>query len=319
MARYVKVASLAPDYLPLAGRRDTSQAAVNHIIEFWQQQIEAVLPDQPDLIVLPECCDRYPDHTPDERRAYYAVRGEQVRDALARIAQTNRCYIVYPAIWPMPDGTWRNTAQLIGRDGNLVGQYHKNFPVITETEQDGILCGAQPTVLPCDFGRVGFAICFDLNFEPLRNAYARLKPDLLVFPSMFHGSFLQQAWAHACRAHFVSSIWDLPSAALSPVGHAVAQTTNYFRHFTVTLNLDCRVIHLDFNWEKLRAMKRKYGPEARFTDPGLLGAVLISSESDRFTADDLVREFGFELLDDYMARSTAHRENPAHREAVAIK
>ena len=36
-------------------------------------------------------------------------------------------------------------------------------------------------------------------------------------------------------------------------------------------------------------------------DPGRLGSVLISSESEARTSDDLVAEFGIELLDDYLA------------------
>jgi len=34
-------------------------------------------------------------------------------------------------------------------------------------------------------------------------------------------------------------------------------------------------------------MKRKHGPKVRIHDPGFLGSVLISSETDEFTIQDL--------------------------------
>jgi hypothetical protein len=112
----------------------------------------------------------------------------------------------------------------------------------------------------------------------------------------------------------VTSIAGPPSAILSPVGNILASTTNYLDFVTATVNLDCRVVHLDFNWEKLRAVKAKYGPEVSIYDPGYLGAVLIASESAEMTCDDLIDEFGIERLDDYWARSLAHHHDPRNVE-----
>ena len=125
---------------------------------------------------------------------------------------------------------------------------------------------------------------------------------------------MQGYWAYTGRAHLVTAIAGPPSAILSPVGTVLASTTNYFDFVTATVNLDCKVVHLDFNWEKLRAMKAKYGPRVSVYDPGHLGAVLISSESDRLTSGDLVQEFEIELLDDYWSRSLAHCRDPKNQE-----
>ena len=56
-------------------------------------------------------------------------------------------------------------------------------------------------------------------------------------------------------------------------------------------------------------MKKKYGAKVKMTDPGYLWAVRISSETKDFTVMDMVREFEIELLDVYMDRSLAHRNN----------
>ncbi|NOZ28396.1 MAG: carbon-nitrogen hydrolase family protein [Chloroflexi bacterium] len=312
MANYVKISTIGAR--PVAGNPGTGQAAVDRMIEHWRDRFAQVLPDRPDLILVPECCDRYPEHSVEERLAYYRCRGDQIADFFASVARKNRCYVAYPAVREMPDGTWRNAIQLFDRDGESMGFYHKNYPVITETLEGGILAGREAPLFECDFGRVGCAICFDLNFDGIRQKYVASRPDMILFASMYHGGLMQSYWAYSCRAYLVTAIAGLPSGVISPVGHLIATSTNYFDFVTTTVNLDCAVVHLDFHWEKLRAMKERYGPKVSIFDPGYLGAVLISSEGEDLTVEDLMREFEIESLDDYFARSIAHRNDPRNLE-----
>ncbi|MFH1566414.1 MAG: carbon-nitrogen hydrolase family protein [Gemmatimonadota bacterium] len=314
MANYVRISTIGA--AAAGGNPGTGQEAVDRMIDHWRARFERVLPDAPDLVLVPECCDRYPAHTMAERRAYYAYRGHQVGDYFACVARRNNCYVAYPAVRLLPDGTWRNSVELFDRDGISLGFYNKNYPVITENAEGGILSGAEAPIFACDFGRVGCAICFDLNFDGIRRKYVAARPDLLLFASMYHGGLMQAYWAYSCRAHLATAICGLASGVISPVGQPLAMSTNYFDFVTVDANLDCQVAHLDFNGERLRAMKERYGAGVRVLDPGYLGSVLISSETDEVTSDDLVREFGIELLDDYMARSIAHAEDPEHGEAA---
>ena len=93
------------------------------------------------------------------------------------------------------------------------------------------------------------------------------------------------------------------------------------RAITATVNLDCAVVHRNYNDgrmdgnNKLGRMKEKYGPDVIIMDPGPLGAVLITSESETVSIDEMIAEFDIELLDDYFARSLAHQHDPANREA----
>lgn len=283
------------------------EAIVLQIEHYLLQKIQQVLPDQPDLIVLPECCDMPSGLAEEALQGYYRVRGNRIRDALSVIAKQNECYIAYPSIRLESDDKWRNSVQLLDRNGDVAGVYNKNHPVIIEVEDNLIQCGEEAPVFECDFGRVAFAICFDLNFDELRLKYVRDKPDLIVFPSMFHGGFMQQYWAYSCRAHFVGAIaGGLPSSIVSPVGQVTSSTSSYYDFVSATINLDCAVAHLDYNRSKLEAIRQKYGKKVRVTDPGYLGSVLLSSETEEFSAEDLVREFEIEKLDDYLARSRSY-------------
>ena len=111
----------------------------------------------------------------------------------------------------------------------------------------------------------------------------------------------------------VTSICGLPSGVLSPTGETLAMSTNYVDHVTCNVNLDCQVAHLDFNQPAFRALKEKYGPGVTIKDPGYLGSVLVTSEDDEVSSEEMVREFEIELLDDYIERSLAHRDDPNHQ------
>ncbi|MHC4396708.1 MAG: carbon-nitrogen hydrolase family protein [Planctomycetota bacterium] len=303
---YVKIATIGPR--PLTVEMETKpQKVVDKMIAHWQNRFAQVLPDRPDLIVVPEACDRPAGFPLDKRLQYYRVRKNQVRDYFAKVAKENNCYIVYSAVRETDDGSWRNSSVMLDRKGNITGIYNKNHLVIEENTQAGVLYGQDAPVIECDFGRVAFAICFDLNFDELRAKYVKARPDLIIFPSMYHGGLMQAYWAYSCRSHFVAAAAGLPCEIYNPLGQVVASSTNYFDFVVATVNLDCRLVHLDYNWGRLKAMKNKYGPEVKIADPGHLGAVLVSSESENICVDEMIKEYQIELLDDYMKRALQHR------------
>jgi predicted amidohydrolase len=311
---YVTIATIGPG--PVSVASDTEpQKVVEKMIAHWKKQFAQVLPDRPDLIVVPEACDRPGGFGAGKLREYYKVREDQVQQFFASIARENNCYIVYSAYRVMPDGSRRNSSVLIDRKGSVTGIYNKNHPTISEIE-NGTLCGRESPVIECDFGRVAMAICFDLNFDELRLKYAKAKPDLIIFSSMYHGGLMQNYWAYSCRSHFVGAIAGraAPSEIRDPLGRIIASNTNYFNFAVARVNLDCELAHLDYNWERLRKLKAKYGPKVTISDPGCLGSVLISSEHETISTGEMIKEFQIELLDDYFARALARRHKPGNME-----
>lgn len=310
--RKIVISSLGP--APLMLRPTDNQSALDTMIAHWKREFEQVLPDRPDLIVLPEACDRFPAMNKEERLSYYRFRGNKIRDFFCDVARRNRCYIAYSAAREMPDGTWRNSTQLIDRNGEITGIYNKNYPTVGETAVWGIRAGKEAPVFQTDFGRVGMTICFDLNFHELLERYAKQRPDLIIFSSTYHGGLMQDYWAYHCRSYFVGTIAGVENNILNPLGARVAHSTNYFPRVTTTVNLDYQVVHLDENLEKLAAVKKKYGRGVTIFDPGFVGAVLLTSELDDVTSEEMVKEFGIELWDDYYKRSVDFRNRPSSLE-----
>lgn len=308
MSRYVKIAtvSLSPIY---AYERNLPDGATmtDRVLDLLQREIRPVLLDKPDLVVLPEYCDLLYGGSIADSARLCLENGDRVLAFLQAMARESHCYITYPTRMVLPDGTARNTVRMIDREGKVIGTYHKNYVMVTETQNSNILCGRDIPVFSCDFGRVCPIVCFDLNFEENRKRIQKLKPDITVFCSRFHGSFMENFFAYDTRSYFVSALANLPSQILSPLGEKLAGTTNYFNYVTARINLDYAVCHLDFNCDKLRMAKEKYGDQIKIHDPGFLGAVLLTSETTQFSVQRVLQEFDIEQVDDYMARSRKHR------------
>ena len=310
-SNYVKIAVIGE--IPRMDKNQEAQKLVGQVIKFWEKQIAQVLFSKPDLIVLPEACDRPAGMDREEQFNYYNVRKDQVKEYFASVSKENRCYIAFGTKHQAKDGNWYNSSVVLDRDGRTAGVYNKNFPTIGEMES-GIKAGDEVPVIQCDFGRVACAICFDLNFPELLEKYQGAKPDLILFSSMYHGGLVQSYWAYSCRSFFVGAIGGKrnPSEIRDPLGDVVASTTNYFNYTVAKINLDFRLVHLDYNWEKLDRLKEKYGEAVTVKDPGRVGAVLVTSNDETKTVDQMLGEFNIELLDDYFDRSRKFRLEPGN-------
>lgn len=310
MSNYVTVCGLAP--CPIPGAPESDAQALERVIEWWREHLEMAWPHEPDLIVLPEACDRYTAFSQERRRAYYRSRGNQVRDALAEQARARNCYIAYSAARELTDGSWRNATEMLDRKGGSAGHYFKNHLVRREHDVSGLCFGVDAPLIRCDFGTVACAICFDLNFQPLRERYRAQLPDIIAFSSMYHGGLAQKWWAYDCQAYFVGSIPNLRKDILSPQGEILASSTCYDCMAVARINLDRELVHFDHNGEKLDAAKRKYRSKIGISVPDLLGSVLLTSETDEFSVQDVMREFELVSWRDYYAASLEHRKTYLH-------
>ncbi|MCK9265453.1 carbon-nitrogen hydrolase family protein [bacterium] len=306
MAKKVKISNLSIP-LPPTNLTVNFQQVVENVINYLDSHLKAVLPDKPDLIVLPENCDRPQSLKQEEWLDFFCTRGEQVLNFFKEKAIENNSYIAYSSTIKDNEGFWRNATTIIDRTGEITGVYYKNHLTIGENAEHNIAYGTEAPLIKCDFGTVACAICFDLNFTKLLERYAIQRPDLIVFSSAYHGGLMQAYWAYTCRAYFVGALRGIPGSIVSPVGVTIATTSNYRFYVTKTVNLDCCVAHLDYNGRKFLAIKEKYGPKVDIFIPEYLGSALITSNLENITAKDIVKEFNIELLDDYFSRAIKHR------------
>jgi predicted amidohydrolase len=233
--------------------------------------------------------------------------------AASHKARQRGVYVVLPYL-TLEAGCRYNSSILIGRDGTLAGHYHKMFPTHGELDQ-GILPGTQAPVFSTDFGRVGLSICFDLNYWEVGAEFCANQADLVIWSSMWDGARQLTRWsiefgfamAAVCsyNAMLVNQAGretaNLSRAALDRVGSAPL--------LTAEVDLDRRLLHHDFNLDRLPALFVKYGPTAASVEHlSQECLLLVRSQTAGVTTDDLIAEFGLETMRAYLARVRRDRQ-----------
>lgn len=309
MSRKVRVTSVGENHRAYDGSRDFEKI-VKTEADFIVGEIEKVMPESPDLIVLPEVYDRPGGIPRGVCREYYNIRGNYIYDRVKETAKNNNVNIVFSAIMDGGDGYMRNRQMFIGRNGEELGVYDKNHLVWEEHTESNVAFGKGASVVKADIGKLGGVICYDLNFDELREKYIPLKPEILCFSSMYHGGYVARNWAYTTRSFFVASVQNRQGFIINPLGEVIAEMNPYVSSITKEINLDYVIAHIDYNVPsgKVKAMKEKYKELVEIETPKGLGCIMITSNHPKVSAPDMAKEFEIELLDDLFARGRKQRE-----------
>lgn len=277
-------------------------------MEKW---IDTAALDKPDIILLTEGCmhntPRSASREEADAKADPLPQPGPITEFLARKAKQHHCYIIASYWRKNLRGPGRyNSAVLVDREGKLVGYYDKTFPTIGEMES-GVLPGRGAVVFDTDFGRIGALICFDLNFDELLAEYKKQGAELLCFLSNYRGGDRVPAIALENHCFIASSVPYENGVIVDPLGRTLAESSHYGRIIFARLNLDSRVVHIDFNADRVRRMKEKYGPAVKIETVSPEAYYYLSSLHPEKSIDAMIEEFEVETLDKYLDRSRSVR------------
>jgi predicted amidohydrolase len=300
MARNVRVASISfgGGGGSIEGRYDRARAAAVELLE------QAAL-DRPDIVCLPESFTGLGCGEADWIASAEPVPGPTT-EAVGAVARRHEMWGVCPIVEQRGQQRF-NAAVLLDRRGEVAGIYYKIHPTIGEIRQ-GITPGTEAAVFATDFGRIGCAICYDLNFRDVIEALSQGGAELIFFPSMYRGGLQLSIWAHDFGVHIVSATPGEGSAIVDPLGRVLMQSSAYQKILARTVNLDRRVLHIDENHLQWPAIKAKYGAGVEIDVATPEAAFALVSHLPEVTVDDIIREFALETRADYFQRANAVRE-----------
>lgn len=255
-----------------------------------------------DIITLPETCRGQNDTSPE------SLEGPTV-SKLTGLANKHRTYVVCPI--DRMDGKRRlNSAVLIDRGGKIAGIYDKMYPFYKEFEQHpGVQPGQAVTVLETDFGRVGLAICFDVNWAPLWQRMSDYRAELVIWPSAYSAGRSLQARAIDYNYYVISATWtpdclvyDIDGEQLLYEHDNRSNGTNVTRF---TFDLDRCLFHQDINLpSKLANLLKERGDDVeREKWLPKEGWFVLRAKRPGVSARELARQFGLEERRPYINRS----------------
>jgi len=102
-------------------------------------------------------------------------------DRVAEVAKRYHMHVVFGTYERVGEAVY-NTAVLMGREGEIVGKYHK--VQLTDVERWSVTPGDAFPVFETDFGSVGMMICYDINFPEVARCLALNGAEMLFHPTM---------------------------------------------------------------------------------------------------------------------------------------
>jgi predicted amidohydrolase len=252
-----------------------------------------------DVIVLPELCRGMNDASEEP------LHGPTIT-AMSGLAKKHKTYVAVPI--DRRDGKRRlNSVVFLDRSGLVACVYDKVFPYWEEYDlRPPMNPGDTVHVHETDFGRVGFATCFDANFPEVWKGLADKGAEMVVWPSAYSaGRSLQ---AHAINHHYyIVTCSETPDCIVYDItGERIlyeggSKDVNVSR---TTLDLDRVIFHENFNLNKRDKLLGEHAQDVtqeqwlkleqwfvlRATRPGV-------------SARELARSYGLEELRHYLDRS----------------
>ena len=270
--------------------------------------IEKVSRDKPDIILLPEIFANHPeDMVPaSAAKAAQTVPGP-LSEELSGLARKYRTYIGFGLLRRCGRRIF-NSLVLLDRSGKHVWTYDKTTPMPTEMIGWGVTPGSRPRSFDCDFGRVAGAICFDINFLELAEIYLRQDAELILFSSAFPAGRLLDVWAIRYGFNLAGSTWYDYNRVIDCTGVTIGQTSDILPCTTTVLNLNRRLVHMDFNLGKIERLLKKYAGDVVVQDLRPEATCVITSLKKGLEVTDLIREFRIERLPAYFDRSRRVRQ-----------
>jgi predicted amidohydrolase len=250
-----------------------------------------------DLIALPETWLGQQDDAPE------TLEGTTI-PAMASLASKHRTYVVCPLDrW---DGHQRfNSAVLLDRKGQVVCVYDKVYPFWSEYDvEPAVTVGCEVPVYQADFGRVGMAICFDVNFPEVWKRLADQGAELVIWPSAYSaGTSLQ---AHALNHHYyiATATQKADCVVYDITGEEILyEKSDDLNVSRFTLDLDRGIYHEDFNLERRDRLLQERSDDV-LQEKSLTREAWFVLKAKRagINARALARQYGLEELRDYLGR-----------------
>jgi len=304
MARYVTVASIserppAPD----PGRPDALLDHAAHLV--WRAKQHGA-----DIVAFPEI---YPHWHLGKPSTCAEELSSRTTTRIMEEARKLGVYVIWPQ-WERQGEDLYNAAVLIDRKGEVAGVYHKVHPTVGEID-DGIIPGTDYPTFETDFGRIGMAICFDLNFPDIMRGLAANGAEVIFFCSAYRGGLQVQFWAFELGVYLVASVGAEYGRIVDLTGQ-VLRVSTYESLIAQRINLDRVLLHMDGNWDKMDSMLEKYGTGVRFDYVTPEACYAVSSEREGLSVQSLIEEFGLEGRRAYFDRSNMVRAQALERRGM---
>ncbi|HNQ34490.1 MAG TPA: carbon-nitrogen hydrolase family protein [bacterium] len=274
-------------------------------LKYLEESLAEMAGLKPDLVAVPEVFP-YSGLPTLEKKPGLGT------ETLQKLALRHRCWLV-GSIYEKRQGRLYNTALLVNRAGKIAGRYDKIH--LTDTELKRGVCPGRPDPEPLktDFGRIGIQICFDVNWPDETRRLVERGAELIVFSSAFPAGRLLETLGFQNRVPIVSAVQQTPSGILDNAGRWLDRTDRFSWWVTRVLDLESAVFHWDYQGDRLKAIRARYGDRIRIETLGPEAWFILEAADPELSIPAVAREFELRTYRRYIKDSTDHQLKAAKK------
>lgn len=155
------------------------QDMIQHNLNLMKQAAEKGC----DLIVTSEAINfpGQPGKVEGKYLDYIPTMNDELFSELSKIAKEGSCYLAAGVFRRGEDGKAFNSIVLYDRSGKICAIYDKTH--LAGDENVNLTKGNEYTVVETDFGKIGLAICWDMQFPETAWSLTEMGADLIIVPT----------------------------------------------------------------------------------------------------------------------------------------
>ena len=263
------------------------------------ERISIMYSYRPDIICLPEAFATTVNTAE-------TVPGPII-NRFASFAKEHNSYIIC-SIHTKKNNKIYNSAVLIDRKGEVVGQYDKIHPTEGECDKGTIPGSSPPPVFKTDFGTIGILICFDINWLEDWKSLKEQGAEVVFWSAAYPGGRMLSSYSWIFKYYVVGCSREDPSLIFDITGDMVSKSGRHQHCAFAPLNLEKVFCEIDFHGEKVRAIRKKYGRKVKIIYYHNEDWVTIESCSPDLTINQLINEFDILPHVDYIKRAQRYQD-----------
>lgn len=298
MARTVRVAAFTHE-------KTTGARALEDNLAWAERIIDQIAAEKPDIITLTETFNTH--RVPGSARETAEPLDGPTMRLLRAKAKEHQCYVI-PGFIELRGESLINTAAVIDRNGDVVGQYDKIHPTESELKNEILPGTTNPTVIETDFGKIGCQICFDANWHRDWETLAAAGAEIIFFLSAYPAGRVLNSIATLYHVPIVAANTPTCCSVIDRDGLTLTRQGIYRNWVIADLELDTPLFHLDFQFDKMEQIRVKYGEKIEVRVYEEEGWWRILPKDGEVDVPAIIQEFELVTLTQYLERATGAQD-----------
>ena len=197
-----------------------------------------------------------------------------------------------------------NTTVMLNKQGEIAAKYRKIHTVYEECEDRRVVPGSEVCVVDTEFGRIGFATCFDIGWRDLWNELEKKGAQAVIWTSAYDGGNLLESYAAVHMYWVISAVRTYHARIIDPLGRTVAESARWDNCAIADIDLQTEVFHIDRQYQKINDIRCVLGDRVEIQTMSEENVFTISSKDPNWPMSRIKEEFGLMSYRDYHAEAT---------------